>query len=235
MRTDGVFESTNWSMVLSAHNDPRMLDSLLRKYTGPIYAYLRRSGCSRDGAADLTQEFVKTVVLERGLVHRADPAQGRFRTFLKSALSRFLIDQHRRQTARVRSVERAALTGLNLDQLEPNREEEPGAAFDRQWAGTVLGAALSKVEAECRGCGQEVHWQAFNAAIVEPALRRTLPPKLENLAALLAVSEPTQVSSMVQTVRRKFKRILRKVIEDTLADPSQTDDELRDLRAFLRL
>jgi DNA-directed RNA polymerase specialized sigma24 family protein len=235
MSTGAAFESTNWSMVLLAHDDPRLLDKLLRRYVAPIYAYVRRAGRTRDDAAHLTQEFVATVVLERGLIDKADPARGRFRTFLKSALSHFLVDQHRRATARVRAAERPALTGLRLEDLEPGEGDDPGAAFDRQWAGTVLAAALEAVEADCLACGQEVHWAAFSAAIIEPALRQAAAPGLEELAGRLGLSQATQVSSMIQTVRRKFKRTLRKVIQDTVADPAQTDDELRDLKAFLGL
>src|SRR5438309_9722358 len=103
MHSGSTFLSTQWSVVLAAPDDPAIFDTLLRRYLGPIYAYVRRAGNPRDRAADLTQEFVSQVILQRGLLDRADPARGRFRTFLKSALSNFLVDQHRRATTQSRS------------------------------------------------------------------------------------------------------------------------------------
>ena len=233
MHSGSAFLSTQWSMVLAAPDDPAILDTLLRRYLGPIYAYVRRAGNPRDLAADLTQEFVSQIILQRGLLDRADPARGRFRIFLKSALSNFLVDQHRRGTTRRHSPAAPPLGGLPLDQVEPSERDDPGAAFDRQWATTVLSSALSRLEADCESCGQQVHWAAFSAAVLEPALRHTSAPALDGLARRLSIADPAQVSSMLQTVRRKFRRILREVVEETLADPGLTQDELVNLRQFL--
>jgi RNA polymerase sigma-70 factor (ECF subfamily) len=233
MNSGSAFLSTQWSLVLAAPDDPSILDILLRRYLGPIYAYIRRAGQPRDRAADLTQEFVTQVLLERGLLDRADPARGRFRTFLKAALSNFLIDQHRRATARTRGPAAPILTGLPLDEFEPNDGDDPGAAFDRQWAATVLSSTLTRLEEDCKGCGQGTHWAAFSATVLEPALRHTAPPSMDALARRLSVADSAQVSSMVQTVRRKFRRTLIQVVEQTLADPTHAPDELANLRQFL--
>ena len=235
MHSGSAFFSTQWSLVLAAPDDPALLDALLRRYLGPIYAYIRRAGNARDRAADLTQEFVSQIILERGLLDRADPARGRFRTFLKSALANFLVDQHRRATTRAHAPAEPVLNGLRLDDLEPSDAADPGAAFDRQWATSVLSSALARVEADCRACDQAAHWTAFAAAVIEPALHHTSPPATDALARRLDLCEPAQVSSMIQTVRRKFRRILLQVVEETLADPSLASEELTDLRSFLRI
>jgi len=235
MHSGSAFLSTQWSLVLAAPSDPSILDSLLRRYVGPIYAYIRRAGNTRDKAADLTQDFVATVILERGLLDRADPDRGRFRTFLKTALTNFLIDQHRRATARTRSTDSPCLNGLSLDHLEPSDRDDTGAAFDRQWAATVLSATLTRLEADCLACNQAVHWSVFSAAVLEPALHHTAPPGHEPLAARLGIADAGQVASMIQTVRRKFRRTLLQVVEETLADPTQAEDEVRSLREFLSL
>ncbi len=234
MHSGSAFLSTQWSMVLAAPDDPAVLDTLLRRYLGPIYAYIRRAGNQQERAADLTQDFVSQVILERGLLVRADPARGRFRTFLKSALANFLVDQHRRATTRAHAPSSPVLSGLRLEDLEPMEADNPDAAFDRQWATSVLSTALARVEADCNGCGQSVHWTAFSSAVIEPALRHTAPPALEGLAAQLGLADSGQVSSVIQTVRRKFRRVLLLVVQETLADPDLAPDELANLRNFLR-
>jgi DNA-directed RNA polymerase specialized sigma24 family protein len=235
MHSGSAFASTQWSLVLAAPDDPAILDSLLRCYLGPIYAYIRRAGNARDRAADLTQDFVSQVILERGLLDRADPARGRFRTFLKSALANFLVDQHRRSTTRARAPAEPLLGGLKLDDIEPSDGDDPEAAFDRQWATSVLSATLDRVEADCNDCGQAAHWAAFSASVIEPVVRHTSLPGMEDLARRLGVPQSDQVSSMIQTVRRKFRRTLLQVVQETMADPSQAPDELTNLRNFLRI
>src|SRR5689334_18689682 len=94
--TGAWFHTTTWGLVLSARADPGALELLLRAYWSPVYAFIRHKGYSQHDAADLTQEFLSEVVLGRNLLVKADPARGRFRAFVKSALRNFLIDQHRR-------------------------------------------------------------------------------------------------------------------------------------------
>jgi RNA polymerase sigma-70 factor (ECF subfamily) len=235
MHSGSAFLSTQWSVILAAPDDRSLLEALLQRYLGPIYAYMRRAGNTQERAADLTQEFVSQVILERGLLDRADPARGRFRTFLKSALANFLVDQHRRATTRARSPASPVLSGLRLEDIEPSDSDDPGSAFDRQWATTVLAAALTRVETECQGCGQAVHWRAFATNVIEPTLRHTSPPPLDELARQLGLADSAQVSSMIQTVRRRFRRVLLQVVEESLADPALATDELANLRDFLRI
>jgi DNA-directed RNA polymerase specialized sigma24 family protein len=232
----GGFRTTRWSLILDAAEDPASLDELLRMYWGPIYSYIRRTGCQRDEAADLAQEFVTQRIIAGTLLNTADPERGRFRTLVKAALKNFLIDQDRRRRAHRRSPAGAAIVrGLALDDIEPRDEDDPGAAFDRQWATTLLSSALAGVKAACEAEGQHQHWRAFERSVVHPAIGRLSPIPLAELA--LEMDEPSadRVSSMIQTVRRRFRRTLRSLIEDTVADPTMAEDEAEVLRAFLHL
>lgn len=57
-----------------------------------VDAYVRRRGYSIEDAQDLTQEFFARV-LERNWLARADQGKGRFRTFLLTAMERFLANE----------------------------------------------------------------------------------------------------------------------------------------------
>jgi RNA polymerase sigma-70 factor (ECF subfamily) len=91
------FPITHWSVVLSA-SDPgsaraaEALEKLCRIYWYPLYAYVRRRGKTPPDAQDLTQEFFARL-LARHWLGRADQARGRFRTFLLTALERFLANE----------------------------------------------------------------------------------------------------------------------------------------------
>lgn len=56
------FRTTRWSVVLSARDRAEpgaraALAELCATYWYPLYAYVRRRGCSAEEAQDLTQEF----------------------------------------------------------------------------------------------------------------------------------------------------------------------------------
>jgi len=102
---------------------------LLETYWYPLYAFIRRKGRSPDDAADLTQELL-TRLIERNCLSLADPTKGRFRTFLLTALDRFLVDAHRRRMARRLSLD---LTGLppGPEQVEALVGDSDSGAYER--------------------------------------------------------------------------------------------------------
>ena len=89
------FDTTRWSIVLRARGEPAearaALEALCRTYRPPVLAYVRRRGYSAETAEDLAQTFFARF-LEQAYHADADPARGRFRAFLLTALKRFLID-----------------------------------------------------------------------------------------------------------------------------------------------
>ena len=92
-----AFAATRWSVVLSAggSDTPGARDALSRlcqMYWYPLYAYVRGGAYSREDAQDLTQEFFARL-LEHNWVGRADREKGRFRSFLLTAMKRFLADE----------------------------------------------------------------------------------------------------------------------------------------------
>src|SRR5581483_10999496 len=82
----GQFATTDWRLVNGSQqsettNAREALEALCRLYWPPLYAYARRQGKTPPDAQDLTQAFVARL-LERRFFGAADPARGRFRTFL---------------------------------------------------------------------------------------------------------------------------------------------------------
>src|SRR5262249_4483224 len=80
------FTTTHWSAVRMAGSDSApgakpALENLCRAYWYPLYTYVRRKGYAEEDAKDLTQQFF-TRLLQGDRLTLADPARGRFRTFL---------------------------------------------------------------------------------------------------------------------------------------------------------
>jgi DNA-directed RNA polymerase specialized sigma24 family protein len=242
--TAATFQSTIWSLVLGANADRSHLEQLLRSYWSPVYAFIRRQGYAGHDASDLTQEFLTQVVLGRNLIGRADPARGRFRSFLKQALRNFLIDQHRMhrahkggpasigprgpQTYSFDDPTHRSATGESFSLPAPAEADQ---VFDREWAAAVIEIALNRLEESCIADGMEAHWKAFGINVLGPALRRTKPASMTKLAAHIGAADEHQASNVLQTIKRRFRRILREVVAETVGDAAQVESELAELRA----
>ena len=134
------FPTTHWSRVVAA-GDPgaplacEALADLCRAYWFPLYAYIRRRGHDPDRALDLTQDlFVR--LLEKGVVASADPARGRFRSFLRAVCADFLANRRDRENALKRGGGRV-IVPMRSDEAEgryasePAYELTPERVFDR--------------------------------------------------------------------------------------------------------
>lgn len=249
-------------MIIDARGDRSALERLLRLYWPPVYAFIRRQGFGSHDASDLTQEFLSKVVLTRGLLDRADPARGKFRSFLKQSLRNFLVDHHRASALR-RAVNRPlSLSSPDAGPVDPaettrlrdgettGRSGDSGGSgtddgvFDRQWAMTLVQSALERLEDALLADGMATHWAAFEVNIVGPALRKTQPLPLEELGRRLARAPgarstaqepipPDVVSNMLQTTKRRFKRILREQVAETVSGESTIEEELAELRRLM--
>src|SRR5690606_37022898 len=102
--------TTHWSLVARAGHDDadvkrRALVQLIERYLPAIRSYLvHRKRLRVEDADDLLQGFLMSKVLEQDLLPRAEQDKGRFRTFLLTSLDRYIISEHRRQTAQKRSA-----------------------------------------------------------------------------------------------------------------------------------
>jgi RNA polymerase sigma-70 factor (ECF subfamily) len=154
-----AFQSTSWDLVRLA---PKVeaLDALIRIYWKPLYFFVRQRGFANEEAKDIVQEFL-ALALEHGMIPRADPLRGRFRTFLLAALNNFLKDRHRFWGRQKRGSGNAPMS-LDLDLGEPriarsaSGGEPPETIVDRAWAKGLLGQCISEL------VGKPAHLQAFN-------------------------------------------------------------------------
>src|SRR6059036_2878941 len=102
---EGRFPTTHWSQVaLAADLDPRVkreaLGCLIREYLPAFEAHLRHVlRQPADRADDLLQGFVCDQVVAADLLADADRGRGRFRTFLLTALDRYVARVWRTETA----------------------------------------------------------------------------------------------------------------------------------------
>lgn len=233
--TAAHFQTTNWTLIANARSSDEEMGRLLSVYWRPVYAYLRRKGRSVEDAMDLTQGFITTVVLERDLIGKADRDRGRFRSFLLFSLDRFVIDQHRLVAGRDGAHPKIELPtdAEAIVRAEPTEYGEPADAFARQWATTVMEVTMERLEDDCKRNGRGTHWRVFEAQEVNPALHGSSPLPADELARRVGVGSRDDVYNMLHTMKRRFRRMLREVVAETVDDPADVDDELAAVIGYL--
>ncbi len=235
--SDGIFATTHWTVVVAAgrratREADRALEELCRTYWYPLYAYVRRRGYSPPDAQDLTQEFFARL-LAKHWIASADREKGRFRTFLLTAMSRFLANEWDRARTQKRGGQAVHLP-LDTEAAETRYEADsalalaPDRLYDRHWAMTLLDRALTRLRTE-----QEHAGKGKEFAVLSPFLtaERGAIPYAE-VAAQLGVSEAA-ARQAVHRLRRRFREVFREEISQTVAGPEEVEEEIHHLLAAL--
>jgi RNA polymerase sigma-70 factor (ECF subfamily) len=234
---DHQFAATRWSVVLAAGHrsspdSQQALESLCRTYWFPLYVYVRRRVPNVYEAQDLTQEFFATL-LEKNALEAADRERGRFRWFLLTAFKHFLADEWDKAKAQKRGGGCRTIP-LNLESgecryaLEPVDDLSPERLYEKQWALTFLEHVLNRLRDEFVANGKEQQFQTL-----KPFLGGNHEPgSYENAARALGLSEAA-AKVAAHRMRRRYREVLRAEIAETVAEPGEVDDEIRNLRATL--
>ena len=226
------FATTQWSLVLAAAQttcaeSQAALSKLCTLYWYPLYAYSRRRGLDADQAADVTQGFFARL-LERKFIRAADPARGKFRSYLLGAFKHFLSHEWARARAQKRGGGRRFVP---LDpqeaearySLEPAHELTAEKLFDRQWALRVLELAMEELGRQCARDGKERHFQLF-----KPFLSGGDGEAYRAAGAQVGLAEGA-VRVLVHRLRRRYRQLLREQLRQTVDGPEQVDEEIQQL------
>jgi RNA polymerase sigma-70 factor (ECF subfamily) len=233
------FATTHWSVVLAAgHQESpqatEALEDLCRTYWYPLYAYVRHRGHSPEDSKDLTQEFFHRL-LQKNFLAQVDPRKGKFRSFLLASINHFLANEW----DRARTLKRGGqMTFVPFEDLlaEDRYQAEQGAGrtpeqiYEKAWAIALLERVLGRLRQETAAAGQGKRFEELKVILMgeKPSLSYAdLAAKLNSTEAALKMA--------LQRLRRRYGELLREEIVQTVADPSDADEELRHLRTVLSL
>jgi RNA polymerase sigma-70 factor (ECF subfamily) len=228
----GAFDTTQWTLVLRAGTDQpdgrEALSGLCRAYWLPLFVYVRRRGYSAHDAEDMTQSFFADL-LARGAIRRADPARGRFRTFLLTSLTNFIHNarDHALAARRGGNVERlsfdsaeaaGALASIEGDDLTPDR------AFDRCWAVAVLDRALQRLRAEQQRADKAAWFERVRSFLQSTAE----PGDYDEIAKEFGLTK-NAVAVAIHRLNARYRELIRAEIAQTVSGVDEVESELRDL------
>lgn len=230
------FRTTRWTQVSRSKADSpegrRALAELCEAYYEPVAAFLRCELRDANVAGDLAHDFFGKM-LEGGAIARADQDRGRFRSYLLGAVKHFL-SHHREAMRRLKrggGVEDVSLhdeeTGELLN-LPDRRELSPDAAFDRQWAITVLGHAMEALQSECAADGRSEFFDRVKPWLTGEGARGDQSALAEKYGM-----NPNALKVAIHRLKRRFRDLLKAEIAGTLDEPEAIKAEMQALFAAL--
>jgi len=232
-----TFQNTHWSIVEKIKADyapcnKELVGELLGHYWKPVYCYLQRKGHNNEQAKDLTQGFFQEVVLGRKLVQQADHSKGRFRTFLLTALNRYLTSEYRKQTAQKRTPA-DTIFPQEADLPEPLEGLVSEDLFNYAWVSQLLDRILEEVRSECNKHGLEIHWKVFRDRVLQPIMDCHEPPSMTEICERYKIDGPVKASNMIVAVKRHFQTALRRHLRQSVESENEVNIEIRELMKFL--
>ncbi len=217
---------TFWSMLGQANGESAEAvaakQQLLQRYTKAVRRYLLGALRDVEVADDLTQEFA--VRFMRGDLHRADPARGRFRDFVKGVLSHLIADHHRRQKRNMAGLPDGSIADGNAADPTGNDQQ-----FVETWREELLYRAWGDLQKHQYETGQ-LYYAVLQHRAQNPDQRSA--EMAEPLSVV--VGKPVNAAWVRQTLHRareKFADFLVQEVVQTLRDPSidHLEEELIDV------
>lgn len=223
------FHTTQWTRIFLARgSSPQAraaLNDLCVAYYQPVFFFLRRQAATEEEARDQVQEFFARI-LEGHRLDGANPAKGRFRSYLLGAVKHLLADL-RESARRVKrgggaSIQSLAITQDSTLDLPDNHGIDPDLEFDRQWAMAVLKRALDQLAREKEEQGKTGQWKALEPWLNGEPSESTLTQVSQQLNM-----EPGAVRTAIHRLRKRFRELVKAEIATTVEDPADIREEMR--------
>ena len=210
----------------------RSLETLCSRYWKPVYSYIRIAWAkSNEDAKDLTQSFFMRA-LEKDFFDGYDPEKGSFRTYLRTCLDRFVLNE-KKAAVRVKRWPGAPPLPLDFESAEGelSRQDPPDPAsmdqyFHDEWVRSLFSLSVERLREECEKRGKDLPYRLFERY----ELDRDPDEKLtyERLAEEFAIPA-TQVTNFLALARREFRRIVLEKLREITATDHEFREEARSL------
>jgi DNA-directed RNA polymerase specialized sigma24 family protein len=234
-RVEGTsrFPTTSWTLIVNARDldhqvSREALGRLCGTYWYPVFAFIRRKGLDSDQARDCTQDFF-TALLEKDYLAGVERSKGNFRSFVLAAVSHFLSNRFAAERAEKRGGGQRVLP-LEMENAEGIYRNEPAdfltpeALFEYSWAASLLQRILQRLRAEY----SDRDFDVFRPFLIGEESRGDSTAAAERLGISHGAFKVA-----IHRLRKRYRNVLRAEIAETVADPTQVDDEIRYLLTVL--
>ena len=214
-------------------DDPEMrarsLEILAMAYWRPVYKHVRvKWQRSSEDARELTQDFFVRV-FEKRVFDAYDPQKGRFRTFLRTCLDRFLSNETKARR-RLKRGGGKLVVAFDFDAAESElagvhdvSAESAEAAFEREWVAALFRLAVDALRSECERRGKLVYYAVFERYVLADG--DAAKPSYAEVAKELGLSV-TDVTNYLSFARREFRRLVVEHLRAITASDEEFQSEL---------
>ena len=210
-------------------------EDLVTGYWRPCYHYLRLHWrLASEDAEDIVQGFF-AVALEKHYLRTFDPAQARFRTFLRTCLDRYLQNQWKAETALKRG---GGVTLLSLDFPGAERDlahlpqlrsdvDDGERFFHDETVRALLARTVSELKAALHRDGKSLVFEVFERHdLTEPSPGEVRSYRTVGEALGLPV---TTVTNYLHAARQRFRAIALSHLRALTGSDEEFRQEARDL------
>ena len=221
------FHTTRWTRVGLAKADSedgrRALADLCDAYYEPVVAYLRGVFRDADAAREMSHAFFAEM-LGGGTIHAAERGRGRFRSYLLGAVKHFVSRQReiQRSLKRGAGVESISMDEDGVSEVRDGSVISPDAAFDRQWALTMLERSLQALRSECQTEGRGHFFDQ-----VRPILTGDSAYGEQGAVAAACGMNIDAFRVAVHRMKKRLRQCVKAEITGTLDDASGVADEMQ--------
>ncbi|HSQ54870.1 MAG TPA: hypothetical protein VLM40_03920 [Gemmata sp.] len=208
--------TTLWTLHVRAHSPDALAASraeLLYRYRAAAFRYVLAAVRDADAADDLAQDFALRFL--RGDFQHADPGRGRFRDYLRTALSHLVTDYQR-----ARKQAPAPLAAEPAD-----TPEDADTTFHTAWRDELMERSWQRLATE-----QPTGHAVLRFRVEEPEL--TSAQMAERLTERLGRPQsPEGVRKALQRAHERFAELLLDEVAATLERPTvaELQEELQEL------
>lgn len=234
--------TTPWTDILQAQQgDPALrakcLEMLVEKYHEPIRQFIQAALNIHQPSRvdDLVQGYFLEKFLRdsnrKAFFDTFDPAKGRLRNYLMATVKHYIFDQRDKGET---DVSYSAFAKVHPDPLGGDRPDKasgtPEDVFYRAWARQIVDEAIEAFRLECLDHGKKDYFDVF----VRHVLDHDAPgkPSHEDTAKALGMTVK-RVENCLANAKNNFNKTLRTIVRATVADDSQVEQEMADLRKYL--
>jgi len=225
---DGAFLTTRWTRVSMAKSDSeegrKALADLCGAYYEPVVTFLRCKLRDADAARDMAHAFF-TKMLAGGSITTADQNKGKFRSYLLGAVKHFL--SHEREAADRQKRGGGVHITVVKDSM-PDDELSPDAAFDREWAVTVLARALESLRLECDASDKSAFFEKTKPLLTGEGIHGEQESIAKECGMNLAAFRMA-----LHRLKKRLRDGVKAEIAGTLDDPEMVKEEMQTLFSAL--
>jgi RNA polymerase sigma factor (sigma-70 family) len=227
------FPSTSWDLLAdvarASDRSAAALNEFAERYYAGVRAFIAALARNQLDPDDLTQRFFETVVLSGRLLAHADRGKGHFRPYLKQAIRNFVVDEHRRQARTPHDDVRPDVDEAGWNAIAVDTSPRPDEELLREWARSLVGMAVARLQQQCEASGQQQHFQLFMQRYVQ---NPDDPPSWREIGQPFGLPEKI-ARSRAETAARNFRTLLRQLIASDVGSEDGIDRELQAVIAVL--